>query len=46
MHVKAVSRENCMVKKQKDLKGIKFGDRQNSIHLAISVGVDNSSQDN
>ena len=28
-----------MCKKKKDVKGLKFGDRQNSVNNAISTGV-------
>ena len=39
MPVSAISRINYMVKRQKSVKGLKFGDRQNSINAAISTGV-------
>ena len=35
----AINRINFMVKKQKAIKGLKFGDRQNLINAAISTGV-------
>ena len=34
-----MSRINCMCKRQKKVKGLKFGDRQNLINDAISTGV-------
>ena len=39
----SISRTNCIAKNQKSFKGLKFGDRQNAIDLATSVGVDRSS---
>ena len=40
MPVSAISRINYMCKKQKSVRGLKFGDRQNLINDAISTGVE------
>ena len=39
MPISTISRINYMCKKQKAIKGLKFGDRQNTINAAISTGV-------
>lgn len=39
MPISAISRINCICKKQKVLKGLKFGDRQNGLIADISTGV-------
>ena len=35
----SISRMKCVVKKQKSVKALKFGDRQNMIDRSISMGV-------
>ena len=39
MPISAISRINYMCKRQKAVKGLKFGDRQNLINNSISTGV-------
>ena len=42
MPISAISRINCMCKRQKAAKGLKFGDRQNLINDAIRAGVEDT----